>query len=476
MDMKLIIKPAIRISLVYVMIGIIWVAFSDSLLLYLLASDIKQLTVMQTYKGWVYVSGTGLLLYFLLRRELRIREQKEVLLENEKKFASAVVNTAGALVLVTDSEGRIIKFNRACEKITGYSDHEVIGVHIWNLLLVSEEVAVFQRVFEVLKTSKESVEHEACLVNRNGDRRVIAWSNTILFDNQGLVEYIICTGIDITERKQIEYELRKHRAQLEELVTERTTDLIQANEKLKQEMTERKRAEEARKQMEKEMVRLEQLNLIGEMAAGIAHEIRNPMTTVRGFLQVFQSKDSFMEFRDYLELMIKELDSANSIITEFLYLAKNKAVDVEKLNLNTIIETLLPLMQADAANSEKYTNLELTDIPDLYLNEKEMRQLILNLVRNGLEAMSPGGNLTIKTYLEGQEVVLGVQDQGTGIEPGSLEKLGTPFFTTKDQGTGLGLAVCYSIAARYNAVIKVDTSPSGTTFFVRFRRPQQAFL
>lgn len=479
MDMKLVekpyIKPAIRISLLYVFLSVIWIIFSDNLL-YLLAGDINQLTVLQTYKRWVYISVVGLLLYLMLRRELRIREQKEVLLENERKCASAVVNTAGALVLVTDSEGRIIMFNRACEKTTGYSGHEVNGVHIWNLLLVSEDVAGFQRVFEVMKTSKEPVEHEACLVNRSGDRRVIAWSNTILFDKEGSVEYIICTGIDITERKQIEYELRKHRAHLEELVTERTNELTQANEQLKQEMAERKRAEEARKQMEKEMVRLEQLNLIGEMAAGIAHEIRNPMTTVRGFLQIFQSKDAFRQFRDYLKLMIKELDTANAIITEFLYLAKNKAVDVEKLNLNAIIEALLPLMQADAANNEKFIRLELMDIPDLYLNEKEIRQLILNLARNGLEAMSPGGNLTIKTYLEGQVVVLGVQDQGTGIEPDALEKLGTPFYTTKDQGTGLGLAVCYSIAARYNAVIKVETSPAGTTFSVRFRRPQQAFL
>lgn len=94
-----------------------------------------------------------------------------------------------------------------------------------------------------------------------------------------------------------------------------------------------------------------------------------------------------------------------------------------------------------------------------------------NLVRNGLEAMPPGGNLNIRTFMDGKEVVLVVEDQGTGIDPVVLEKIGTPFFTTKDNGTGLGLAVCYSIANRHNANINVVTGPTGTTFFVRFQVP-----
>jgi len=86
--------------------------------------------------------------------------------------------------------------------------------------------------------------------------------------------------------------------------------------------------------------------------------------------------------------------------------------------------------------------------------------------------MSSGGNLAIRTYIEGKEMVLSVQDQGKGIEPDILEKIGTPFFTTKDSGTGLGLAVCYGIAARHNAVINIKTSPKGTTFLVMFKIPK----
>ncbi|HBX24503.1 MAG TPA: PAS domain-containing sensor histidine kinase [Desulfotomaculum sp.] len=218
-----------------------------------------------------------------------------------------------------------------------------------------------------------------------------------------------------------------------------------------------------------EMAMYERLNLIGQMAAGIGHEIRNPMTTVRGFLQVLKDKKECYSFQNFFKLMIEELDRANIIITQFLSLAKNKPVEKMMHNLNTIINTISPLIQADAFKLNTNLILKLNEIPDLFLDDKEVRQLIFNLTHNGLEAMSAGGMLTIKTYIEDDEVVLAVQDQGGGIEPDVLEKLGTPFFTTKDNGTGLGLAVCYSIAARHKARIEVETGSHNTTFLVRFR-------
>lgn len=223
------------------------------------------------------------------------------------------------------------------------------------------------------------------------------------------------------------------------------------------------------KRLENEMARLERLNLVGEMAAGIGHEIRNPMTAVRGFLQMLGSKEECAKYKDYYDLMIEELDRANSIITEFLSLAKNKPVNLELKNLNLIVKALSPLITADATNSNINILVELEDIPDLPLNEKEIRQLILNLVKNGLEAMGHGGKLTIRTFKDNGKVVLSVQDQGPGIKPELMDKIGTPFFTTKEKGTGLGLAVCYGIAARHNAAIAIDTCPAGTTFFVRFK-------
>ncbi len=223
------------------------------------------------------------------------------------------------------------------------------------------------------------------------------------------------------------------------------------------------------RQYQKEIARLDRLNVIGQMAAGIAHEIRNPMTTVRGFLQILENKESYLLDKTYFNLMIDELDRVNSIIIEFLSLAQHRSLDLRKQNLNDIIKVISPLMLADAMLTDSYINLKLAEIPELSLNEKEIRQLIINLVRNGLEAMPTGGHLTIKTYLKNNEVIMSIQDQGEGIDPNILEKIGTPFFTTKDNGTGLGLATSYSIANRHNAKVEIKTSSTGTTFYVKFK-------
>jgi signal transduction histidine kinase len=226
------------------------------------------------------------------------------------------------------------------------------------------------------------------------------------------------------------------------------------------------------KEIEKQIARLDRLNIIGEMAAGIAHEVRNPMTTVRGFLQMLAKKEHDSPHASFYSIMIEELDRANGIITEFLSLAKNKAVNLEYANLNQIIEAIVPLIEADARISNKSIVLELSEIPDLLIDEKEIRQVILNMVRNGLEAMNEKGEVRVRTYCEENAVVMAIADQGSGIKVEILENIGIPFQTTKENGTGLGLPVCYSIAARHNAKINVKTGDDGTEFFVKFKMIQ----
>lgn len=224
-----------------------------------------------------------------------------------------------------------------------------------------------------------------------------------------------------------------------------------------------------RKRMESELSRLDRLKTVGEMAAGLGHEIRNPMTTVRGFLQMLGDNPEFQDYQEVFSLMIEELDDANSIITEFLSLAKDKPLYSEQGNLNDILMAIYPLISADAIKSDKEVKMELKNIPDLMLDSKEIRQLIFNMTRNGLESMQPGQVLTIKTYQKDDMVVLQIQDQGCGIQDEILENLGTPFYTTKDMGVGLGLPICFNIAARHNARIDVNTSSQGTTFWINFR-------
>jgi two-component system sporulation sensor kinase C len=226
-----------------------------------------------------------------------------------------------------------------------------------------------------------------------------------------------------------------------------------------------------RKNLEKMTSMLDRMNMVGSMAATVAHEIRNPMTTVRGYLQVMGGREKYQTDKESFKLMIEEIDRANSIIREYLSLSREKLANLEKRSLNTIIEALFPLIQADANSSKVYVSLDLTAIPELLLDENEIRQLLLNLVRNGIEAMPEGGNLAIHTFQENGSAVLSINDQGSGIPSHILDNLGTPFITTKDTGTGLGLPICYQIVHRHNANIKINTSHEGTTFFVMFIPP-----
>ena len=214
----------------------------------------------------------------------------------------------------------------------------------------------------------------------------------------------------------------------------------------------------------------ERLSLIGEMAAGIGHEIRNPITSVRGFLQLLGGKNECLQYKEYFDLMIGELDRANSVITEFLSLAKDRPMVLKMQNLKLIIEALAPSIIAEASDANMYLHIELEDIPYLLLNENEIKQLILNLVRNGLEAMEPEETLTLRAFIVDESVVISIIDQGYKISSEVIEKMGTPFFSTKDHRTGLGLAECYSIAARHKASIDINTGSNGTTVNVIFTK------
>lgn len=215
---------------------------------------------------------------------------------------------------------------------------------------------------------------------------------------------------------------------------------------------------------------IEGLKIASELAAGVGHEIRNPMTSVRGFLQMLSQKPELEAYRCYFTLMVDELDRANSIITEYLMLTKTKATHFSEENLNTIINQIFPLLQTNAILTNKTITLDLKTLPDFSIDGKEIRQLLINLVKNGLEAMPDGGKLSISTYQEDtSSITLAIKDEGPGIPADVLEKIGTPFFTTKASGTGLGLSISYTIAKNNKAAITIDSSAAGTTFFIKFQ-------
>ncbi|WP_280771941.1 two-component system sensor histidine kinase NtrB [Salipaludibacillus daqingensis] len=223
-----------------------------------------------------------------------------------------------------------------------------------------------------------------------------------------------------------------------------------------------------RKESEKIKAHYEKLNVIGEMAAGVAHEIRNPLTSVKGFLQLMAENQELIKQSSVVHLMIDEVNRVNDIITEFLDIAKVKPEKVEICCLNELITTIFPLLETRASKEGKLVDLDLSKISELQIDKSEIRQLLLNLVNNSLDAMHVGKKVIIKTYEEKGETVLTIIDEGTGIPAEIIGNIETPFVTSKDEGTGLGIPICFSIAKRNNAKIDYTSSPKGTTFNIRF--------
>lgn len=373
--------------------------------------------------------------YFIVQAEMLaeigLARLKQFARETEKLFASdqqlfKIFNsTPNIAIQGYDLHGRFTFWNRASEELYGFSREESLGKCIDELIVSHETAAKFLSILKELdQTDQVHGPAEWVVKNKQGQEKTI--SATIFPITLQKGKEFIGMSVDITEQKLLE----------------------------------------------REMARLDRLDLIGEMAASIGHEIRNPMTTVRGYLQMLGSKPCFAEYEDKLALMIEELDRSDQIITEFLSLAKNKPVHKKPQNLNRIIEAINPLIYADAVKNNTLVRLSFGDTPDLPLDEKEIRQLLFNLVRNALEAMPSGGTIDIRTFTENGEVILAIQDTGNGIPKEIIEKIGTPFFTTKEQGTGLGLAICFSIATRHNAKISIESTPFGTTFLIHFSLPE----
>lgn len=220
-----------------------------------------------------------------------------------------------------------------------------------------------------------------------------------------------------------------------------------------------------------EVGRMERLSLIGQMAASITHEIRNPMAVIRGFIQLMRER-SPNEHQQYYQIVMEELDRTNIIINDFLSLAQNRALTMHSCSLHDIILEMVPLLQADANMRGQIIVVELCDyIPHIMLNDKEIKQLLLNLSRNAMEAMGDTGKLTIHTSYndERKHIELRIKDNGVGISQDQMKHLFEPFFTTKSTGTGLGLPLCLSIAERHNGRIEVESEEGdGTTFIVTF--------
>ena len=208
----------------------------------------------------------------------------------------------------------------------------------------------------------------------------------------------------------------------------------------------------------------EKLALVGQLAAGIAHEIRNPLTSIKGFIQLFKAKYTSDEV--HFNLVLAELERINLIVSEFLVLAKPTAVEFKDKEIKILLNDVVTLINTHAImnNVQIFVEFE-SEIPTIVCEENQLKQVFINILKNSIEAMPNGGIIDIKVKaIEKDKISICFIDQGTGIPEDRIPKLGEPFYTTKEKGTGLGLMTSYKIIENHDGRLKISSKINeGTT-------------
>jgi signal transduction histidine kinase len=217
-----------------------------------------------------------------------------------------------------------------------------------------------------------------------------------------------------------------------------------------------------REQNFERMGQQQHLATIGQIAASIAHDIRNPLTSIQGFIQLIEKSEQRASFQAYYQIIRSEIGRIDTLLREVLVLSKSHTADAESwelVHLDLVLQRLVVLMEPDALKSNIQIRLYLDKKPIVMGSEEKLQQVFLNLLRNAFEAISENGRIDVILTEQDTAAVILFQDTGSGISPDQLEHLFTPFFTTKEEGTGLGLSICKSIIKAYEGDIRVRNLP-----------------
>ncbi|NQX65934.1 ATP-binding protein [Paenibacillus alba] len=218
--------------------------------------------------------------------------------------------------------------------------------------------------------------------------------------------------------------------------------------------------------MRDEIYRSEKLSVLGELAATIAHEIRNPITVSKGFLQLLKSRTQNETDLKYSILALEEIDRAEAIISEYLMYAKPQAEKVEKIDVKAHLSNVISITEPYITSKGHIVDSQLDDLY-VYADSKKLTQVMINLIKNAAEAIEKNGEITIHAFAQNNHAVIEIMDTGIGMNEEQLLRLGYPFYSTKSKGTGLGLMVSYRIIEALGGTIRVQSKQGiGTKFSI----------
>lgn len=352
--------------------------------------------------------------------DITARKKAELSLrESESKYRLITENMSDILMLL-NNQGKIIYASPSLNMVLGYPSISYVGVRAFKLIHPEDRDKVMIGYKESLKKILPS-QIEARFLHSSGNWVLIDGVGTPVFNSNGEMEHFIVVGRDITEKRRAEEHLAK----------------------------------------------TEKLAIVGELAAGVAHEIRNPLTSIKGFIQLFQQG---MHKPEYFNVIFDEFQRLEDILQEFLNLAKPQTSQLKKNDLNSILQDVTTLFQSEShlKNVQIYQKNDVT-LPQIICDRNQVKQVFINLIRNSMEAIVHEGIIKIAGSIEKENVLIKIIDNGIGISEERLKRLGEPFYSNKEKGTGLGLMLCFRIIRQHNGTIFVkSTENQGTTVEVRF--------
>lgn len=344
-------------------------------------------------------------------------------LNEMKVYTSKLLETMDNAVISVDNRGNIKTFNRKSEEIFGKKKEEVLNKDCQEVLnlKINGECLLKECLLE-----KKNITQEIILEEKGLKKKILDLNTSFLIDESGKITGVVAVIRDITEIKNLNEEMARHK----------------------------------------------RLVALGKLSAGIAHEIRNPLSSIRGLAQfIFNSFSKTDERKEDLNTIIQEVDRLNKLVVQVLDFAKLKKPNLIRFSLNDLIRKITELFKIEIKDKQIKFNLELSpDISQIQADEDQVRQILMNVIINSIQAIPKKGEIKIKTEkapLKGEPAIkLIIEDSGIGITEKDFNQIFDPFFSTKEKGSGLGLSIVYKLVEAHQGEIKVESKEGEGTKFI----------